>query len=388
MGIREKPLRRHPSRLTRRKMSLPSKVGQIPKARMRKVPQLDGMGEECLEVVIPGLPIRTKLHAIQTKGQSEDTATAKKDDSAAKTLLLPPLKEVVTHTAIVRSSPASTISKSTTSSHGVFNPIARFQDEVPVPQGSEVKAERIQGQSTETAQFPVRKAGLTIAQDAQDYKDAMKQQQQQCQFGVTFSHVESTTCKSNNLSCINHNKYVMYKQQQQQQQQQPCQSHQWQSFPAPGQEFYMQFKREEEEMKEEEEAPRLRFEETDNKDLFKDDLIGGLAIALTHGSVLFECARHELHATTALREPNRQRPTRIGLVFYQHKALNFPGHGAEAQVRLREWNCRKRAAWEARVVEMNEQDYLAWLTGDFVPTAKRLQLMREVGLLFPPEVGT
>ena len=49
--------------------------------------------------------------------------------------------------------------------------------------------------------------------------------------------------------------------------------------------------------------------------------IGGLAISLPHGSVMFECAKMELHATTALKQPNRLNPTRIGKSKFYYKIL-------------------------------------------------------------------
>ena len=66
-------------------------------------------------------------------------------------------------------------------------------------------------------------------------------------------------------------------------------------------------------------AAGITFRETDNAEIFKDRQMGGLALALEHGAVLFECAKKELHATTALKNPDRRRPTRLGIVFYQHR---------------------------------------------------------------------
>ena len=61
-----------------------------------------------------------------------------------------------------------------------------------------------------------------------------------------------------------------------------------------------------------------------------DKIAGRVALSLPHGSLQLEVAKHKLHLTMPVVQPDPLNQTQIGLVYYQHINHDLPQQGAIA----------------------------------------------------------
>ena len=80
----------------------------------------------------------------------------------------------------------------------------------------------------------------------------------------------------------------------------------------------------------------------------------------------------EWHATSAISNPDERDPSRVSLVYYQHRDLNQEGHGFEA---LR-----------AAEAERQARRYKDIVAGKFRPTLNQLKKVGEAGFELPGQV--
>ena len=75
--------------------------------------------------------------------------------------------------------------------------------------------------------------------------------------------------------------------------------------------------------------------------VFAQTTVGGVAIVLPHGSVLFEVTKREINASTVIGQRSADDPC-ISLEFHQQKGLNLPKHGHDEYLQLDEIRRLKR----------------------------------------------